>query len=68
MEIALSTTEVEYIALSQSMLDLLPMKVKNDEVLSTLGIDMEQVTTYSTVFEDNNGALTLVTTKKMTPR
>ena len=68
MEIALSMTEAEFIALSQSMLDLLPMKVKIEEVQSTLGIDMEQVMTHSTAFEDNNGALTFATAKKVTPR
>ena len=69
MEIALSTTEAEYIALSQSMLDLLPMKVtKIEEVQSTLGIDMEQVMMHSTTFKDNNGALTFATAKKVTPR
>jgi hypothetical protein len=60
--------EAEYIALSQSMRDLLPMKVKVEEVLMQLKIDMMTVVTHSTAFEDNNGALTLATMKKMTPR
>jgi hypothetical protein len=67
-EIALSTMEAEYIALLQSMGDLLPMKVKVEEVVTQLKIDMMNVVTHSTAFEDNNGALTLATTKKMMPR
>ena len=68
-EIALSTTEAEYIALSQSMRDLLPMKALFQEVGNTLGFDgSQQVQSVSTVFEDNNGALSMATSKKMLPR
>ncbi|MGH3053548.1 MAG: Ty1/Copia family ribonuclease HI, partial [Gaiellaceae bacterium] len=67
-EIALSTTEAEYIALSQSMRDLLPTKQVIIEVLTSLGIHLERATTHSTVFEDNNGALSLAHTLGMTPR
>ena len=67
-EIALSTMEAEYVALSQSMRDVLPMRIKVEQVLKQLNVDMTNVVVYSTAFEDNNGALILATTKKMTPR
>ena len=66
-EIALSTMEAEYVALSQSMRDLLPMMIKSEQVLQQLNVDMINVVVYSTAFEDNNGALILATMKKMTP-
>ena len=65
-EIALSTMEAEYVALSQSMRDVLPMRIKVEQVLKQLNVDMTNVVVYSTAFEDNNGALILATTKKMT--
>ena len=67
-EIALSTMEAEYIALSQSMRDVIPTKSLIKEVLSHLGVSLEGVCTHSTIFEDNNGALTLANAPKMTPR
>ena len=36
--------------------------------MKQLNVDMTNVVVYSTAFEDNNGALILATTKKMTPR
>ncbi|MGH3055162.1 MAG: reverse transcriptase domain-containing protein, partial [Gaiellaceae bacterium] len=66
-EIALSTTEAEYIALSQSMRDLLPMRRVIEEVLKSFGVSLDKVATHSTVFEDNNGALSLAHTPGMTP-
>lgn len=69
--IALSTTEAEYIALSQSMRQLLPMKQLVREMSAELNLHKEfAVRTMSTVFEDNNGALLLAQgdAPKMTPR
>ena len=60
--------EDEYIALLQSMIDLLPMKVKVGEVLTQVKVDMTDVVTHSTTFEDNSGALMPATTKKTTAR
>ena len=67
--ISVSTTEAEYIALSQAMRELLPMR----EFLSTLQQKMElegeePIMIRSTIFEDNNGAITVATAPKMTPR
>jgi len=67
-EIALSTMEAEYIALAQSMRDLIPARLMTLEVLKTFDIKLDGVWTHSTVFEDNNGALTLANAPKMTPR
>ncbi|MGH7954704.1 MAG: Ty1/Copia family ribonuclease HI [Gloeomargaritales cyanobacterium] len=56
-EIALSTTEAEYIALSQSMRDLLPLKRVLTEIIESFGQELRQAATHSTAFEDNNGAV-----------
>jgi Reverse transcriptase (RNA-dependent DNA polymerase) len=69
--IALSTTEAEYVALSQSMRQLLPMKQLVKEMSTHLDLHKEfAIRTMSTVFEDNNGALLLAQgiAPKMTPR
>ena len=68
-EIALSTTEAEYIALSQAMRDLLPTKRILEEIGKSLGVELgKSVRTYSKVFEDNQGAVALATLPKMNPR
>jgi hypothetical protein len=68
-EIALSTTEAEYIALSQAIRELIPMRALFQEVGDALKLKCTQPTIlHSTVFEDNNGALALATSPKMTPR
>jgi len=68
-EIALSTMEAEYIALSQAMRDVIPMRQLVQELTEFFktGTDF-QVRTHSKIFEDNNGALTLATSPRMTPR
>ena len=68
-EIALSTTEAEYIALSQSMRDLIPSREPLNEVLKILQYSApDQSKTISTVFEDNNGALELAKCPRMRPK
>ena len=68
-EIALSTTEAEYIALSQSMRDLLPMRSLLQEVGTKMNLSfVKEAKVKSKVFEDNNGALTLANAPKMNPR
>ena len=68
-EVALSTTEAEYIALSQSMRDLLPMRRLLEETGKVLELDLgKPAMIHSTVFEDNNGALSLALSPKMSPR
>jgi hypothetical protein len=68
-EIALSTLEAEYIALSQAMRELLPMRELLHEIGTTLNLTFVQpAMVHSTVFEDNNGTLGLATSPKITPR
>jgi hypothetical protein len=59
-EIALSTTDAKYIALSQAIRELLPMQALFQEVGTALKLKCASPTIlHSTVFEDNNGALLL---------
>ena len=68
-EIALSTLESEYIALSTAMRELLPMRNFVLEIQDKMKLgEKKNVTLKSTVFEDNNGALSLASSPKMTPR
>ena len=67
-EIALSTTEAEYIALSQSMRDVLPLIELIKEVNMVLQIEGQTPAVHCSVFEDNNGALELAKCPKMRPR
>jgi hypothetical protein len=67
-EVALSTLEAEYIALSQSMRDLIPARRLIEEILPPFGIKLENTKTHSTVFEDNEGAIGLANSPKITPR
>jgi len=68
-QVALSTTEAKYIAMSQSLRDVLPimfliqeMKEKGFQVICT------QPYIYCKVFEDNSGALELARLPKVRPR
>ncbi len=68
-EIALSTTEAEYIAMSQEMRDLLPMRTMLEEIISTLKLGKSGTSwVKSQVFEDNNGAIRTAQTTKLSPR
>ena len=66
--IALSTLEAEYIALSQCMRDLIPLRRVLNDIAEAFDLDINVPTTYSKVFEDNQGALTLAKAPAMTPR
>ena len=68
-EVALSTLHAEYVALSQSLCDLLSLKSLITEVFSQLKINIYNmtVTSKSTVYEDNNGACIVATCLKLTP-
>ena len=57
---ALSTMQAEYVALSSAMRDLLPFKALMTEIVSNMGLTIKKVSKIrTTVWEDNNGALTL---------
>ena len=69
-EIALSTTEAEYIALSHSMRETLPLIELLKEVYAAMGTSNQskQGDVKCTVFEDNNGCIELAKCPKMRPR
>jgi hypothetical protein len=67
-EIALSTTEAEYISLSQSLRELIPMRTIIQELSSVYNIPPQEATAYSTVFEDNKGCVDLIAAPTMRPR
>jgi hypothetical protein len=68
-EITLSSTESEYVCLSQSLREVIPMMQLLDEIRER-GIPMQAVVpkVHCTLFEDNVGALEMAKTPKMRPR
>ena len=52
-----STTEAEYINLSQSMRDLIPLRHIMLEVSSLFGMKCDSCNSYTTTFEDNKGEI-----------
>ena len=70
-EIALSTMEAEYIALSSAMREFIPLQRILLEITDKLKFDVVNASTLrSMIWEDNNGCLTLATLEppRMTPR
>ena len=67
-EIALSTTEAEYIALSQSMRDLIPFCSMAQELGDHYHQLQEAPQILCRLFEDNNGALILAKEHRYRPR
>ena len=67
-EIALSTTESEYIALSQALRDVIPLIRLLLELQSAVIFSDKPPVIHCTVFEDNKGCIDLVTAPKMRPR
>ena len=68
-EIDLSILESEYIALSQSMRELIPLRNTLIEIGENLNLSFcNPMVIHSTIFEDNNGTLGLATSPKMSPR
>jgi Reverse transcriptase (RNA-dependent DNA polymerase) len=68
-EITLSSTAAEYVAFSMAMRELLPMRALLQELASKLNIEFaKQSLVRSTVFEDNQGCLSMVNTPKMSSR
>jgi hypothetical protein len=66
-EIVLSTTEAEYITLSTSLRDLIPMKTILQELSATFHIAPSVAQTHSTVFEDNKSCVDLIVVPTMRP-
>jgi hypothetical protein len=68
-EITLSSTVAKYVAFSMAMRELLPMRALLQEITSKLGLGtLKTSLVRSTVFEDNQGCLSLVNVPKMSPR
>ena len=68
-EIDISTLHSEYVALYISIRALLPLESLIKEVIDNLGIDSKKMkfVSSSTVYEDNSGAIVVVTIPGMTP-
>jgi hypothetical protein len=68
-EIALSSTESEYVSLSQSLREVLPlMRLVQELAGAGFQLAVETPTIHCKVFEDNSGALEMARTPKMRPR
>ena len=67
-EIALSTTESEYMALSLSMRDVIPLMELLKELKEVVPSEDSAPTIHCTIFEDNKGCIDLVETPRMRPR
>jgi hypothetical protein len=68
-EIALSSTEAEYIALSQSMREVLPLMWLLEEAQQRgIKINAKPCKVHCKVFEDNEGAIEIAKVPKMRPR
>ena len=67
-EIALSTTESEYIALSQSLREVIPMIQLLKEINEVFPLYMPQPEIHCKVWEDNNGCIALANGQKFSPR
>ena len=68
-EIALSTLHSEFVALSHSVRALLPLKSLIKEIIDNLVIDSDNLkfVSSSTIYEDNNLAIVVATSPRMTP-
>jgi hypothetical protein len=68
-EIALSSTESEYIALSQSLREVIPlMELIKELKLEGFGINDKLPEVHCKAFEDNSGALEMAKVHKLRPR
>ena len=67
-EIALSTTEAEYIALSQAMREVLPLMRIMKEVSNVIKANASKPEFHCQVFEDNKSCITVASADKFTPR
>ena len=62
-EIALSTTEAEYIALSQAVREVLPLMELMKELNKVLHINISKPDLFCEVFEDNRSAIVVAESK-----
>ena len=67
-EIALSTAESEYIALSQAMRELIPFMRFLIEISAYIHLNLPKPEVYCKVFEDNESCIKITKSEKYTPR
>ena len=67
-EIALSTAEAEYIALSQSLREVIPLMTMMKELKSAFPIEIQVPNFNCTVHEDNQSCISMATKQKFSPR
>ena len=67
-EIALSTAEAEYIALSQAMREVLPLMELLKEVDLVFKLHLPKPKIHCKVFEDNNSCIAMAEAVKFSPR
>ena len=67
-EIALSTAESEYIALSTALRDVIPFLNLLQEIKEVFNINNKTTKFYCQAFEDNESCITIAKAKKFTPR
>ena len=68
-EVCLSTLHAEYVALSMTVREFLPLKKLTKEILQEYKFETEKINfyTHSTIFEDNQGTLTVAKSPRYTP-
>ena len=66
-EISFSTTEAEYISLSQSMREIIPIMEHLEQLEKTLNIESKRPSVKFKVFKDNNGAIKLAKAPNICP-
>ena len=67
-EVTLSTTEAEYVALSQAMREAVPLTHLLDELRTILPLPPSKPKVKCTIFEDNNSCIEIAKSPKMRPR
>ena len=67
-EIALSTAEAEYIALSQAMRSVLPLMELMKEINAIFPLYLPEPKMHCKVFEDNNSCISIAESNKFSPR
>ena len=66
-KISLSTTEAEYISLSQAMRDIIPMMEHLEQLQKTLSFESKRPSVKCKVSEDDNGTIELAKAPKICP-
>ena len=67
-EIALSTTESEYIALSTTLREVISLKYLMAEIDKVFKLDCPKPKVFCKVFEDNKSCIAMATNRKFSPR